>query len=159
MYFKNFDVRWSDIDANKHLGNSSYIDFMSHTRMSFFIEAGLDLDTMQKMGLGPVVFYEHIHYFKEVMLGKTLRVSLEVSGFSEDGQFIIFEHNFYDEKGKNLAYSEMLFSWIDLATRKLGRVPGEMLEKIRSFPRSANFKILTKEDTRKHGRLPVDLSE
>ena len=156
MYLKNFEVRWSDIDANKHLGNSSYIDFMSHTRMSFFIERGLGLNVLSGMGLGPIVFYEHIYYFKEILLGQPISVSLEVSGFSEDGRFIMFEHNFYDDKGKNLAYSEMLFSWIDLKTRKLGNIPDELLQKIKQFPRAKNFKSLTKEDTRKYGKAPVD---
>ena len=156
MYKKNFEVRWSDIDANKHLGNSSYVDYMSNTRMSFFTERGLDLDELNRLGLGPVVFYEHIYYFKEILLGVAITVSLEVSGYSEDGRFIMFEHNFYNSEGKNLAYSEMLFSWIDMKSRKLGSVPDELLDKIELFPRSENFKILTKEDTRKYGKTPVD---
>ena len=40
MHLKEFEVRWSDVDANRHLGNSAYINFMSHTRMSFMSEAG-----------------------------------------------------------------------------------------------------------------------
>jgi len=157
MYTKQFDIRWSDIDANKHLGNSTYIDYMSHTRMAFFTEKGIGLRAMETYGLGPVVFYEHVYYFKEILLGSPITVSLEVSGFSEDGRFIKFVHNFYDTKGKNLAFSEMLFSWIDLESRKLGTVPMELLQIIKSFPKSEDFKILTKEDTRKYGRTPKDL--
>ncbi|MBT8267485.1 MAG: thioesterase family protein [Bacteroidia bacterium] len=158
MYLKEFDIRWRDIDANMHLGNSSYVDFMSHTRMTFLIEMGLDLSTMKSMGLGPIVFYEHIYYFKELRLGQPVRVSLEVAGMSEDGRFIKFEHNFYNQNGRNLAYSEMLFSWIDLKTRKLGNVSENLLEKIKTFPKAAHFKILTKEDTRKYGKRPQDLN-
>jgi len=36
MYFKEFDIRWSDIDANRHLANSAYTNFMSHTRMGWY---------------------------------------------------------------------------------------------------------------------------
>ena len=28
MYLKEFEVRWNDLDANRHLANSSYINFM-----------------------------------------------------------------------------------------------------------------------------------
>ncbi len=157
MYTKQFDIRWSDIDANKHLGNSTYIDYMSHTRMAFFTKKGIGLETMETFGLGPIVFYEHVYYFKEILLGSPITVSLEVSGYSEEGNFIKFEHNFYDQKGKNLAFSEMLFSWIDLETRKLGAVPSELLQIIETFPKSENFKTLTKADTRKFGRTPKDL--
>ena len=157
MYQKEFEIRWSDLDANLHLGNSSYIDYMSHTRMTFLTENNLGLDVMLENSLGPITLYEHTHYFKEIKPRETIKVSLEVSGHSDDGRFILFTHNFYNSEGKNLAYAEVLFSWIDIKTRKLGNVSKELLEKIQSFPKSKNFKILTKEDTRKYGRKPVDI--
>ena len=40
MYKKHFEIRWSDVDANGHLANSAYTNFMSHTRMAFFAENG-----------------------------------------------------------------------------------------------------------------------
>ena len=41
MNYKEFDVRWNDIDANRHLANSAYLNFMSHTRMGYMIENGV----------------------------------------------------------------------------------------------------------------------
>ena len=158
MYTKKFEIRWNDLDANKHLGNSAYIEFMSHTRMSFFTEQNVGLDVMESFGLGPIVFYEHIYYFKEVLLGKPITVSLEVQGHSEDGRFLMIEHNFYDDDGRNLAHGEILFSWIDINTRKLGKIPDGLLQKIEKFPRSKTFKFLTKADIRKHGKRPIDLN-
>ena len=150
-------MRWSDIDANKHLGNSSYVDYMSNTRMSFFTEQGLDLDELNRFGLGPIVFYEHIYYFKEILLGDAITVSLEVSGYSEDGRFIMFEHNFYNGKGENIAYCEMQGGWIDLKLRRLTPLPDSLIHLTDQFPKSKNFKVLTKEDTRKHGIRPKPL--
>ena len=157
MYTKQFEIRWRDLDANKHLGNSSYIDFMSHTRMSFFSDMGIGLEVMEGHQLGPIVFYEHIYYFQEIRLGNPITVSLEVTGISEDGRFIKIEHNFYDIKKKNLAFCEMLFSWIDLKSRKLGILNNELLELIHNFPKAKSFKILTREDTRKNNKIPRDL--
>ncbi len=127
--------------------------------MSFFTEQGLDIDAMERLGLGPIVFYEHIYYFNEALLGAPVNVSLEVIGHSEDGRFVMFEHNFYSMEGKNFAHGEMMFSWIDMQTRKLGKVPHNLLQLIESFPKSKEFKILTKEDTRKYGKTPRDLEE
>ncbi|NQX85902.1 MAG: thioesterase family protein [Flavobacteriaceae bacterium] len=158
MYTKKFEIRWSDIDANQHLGNSTYIDYLSHTRMSFFKEKGMGMEVMNTYGLGPVALYEHIYYFKEIQVGSPVIVSLELKGYSEDGRFLEIAHNFYDESGKNLAYSEMLFSWIDLKTRTLGEVPIELLKIIETFPKAKDFKILSKSDMRKHGKRPKDLS-
>jgi len=158
MYIKEFEIRWSDLDANLHLGNSTYIDYMSHTRMSFLTDNNLSLDVMRNNNLGPITLYEHIHYFKEIRPRETIIVSLEMSGQSADGLFLMFEYNFYNSEGENLAFAEILFPWIDIKKRKFGTVSKELLGIIEAFPRSENFKILTKEDTRKYGRKPKDLA-
>lgn len=157
MYTKQFEIRWSDIDANKHLANSAYINFMSHTRTAFLKENGFSLMTLSKAGLGPVVFYEHINYFKESFLSEVITVSLEVSGLSEKGTFFKFEHNFYNVKGDNLAFCEIFGAWINLNTRKLTELPNELLELTDQFPKAKDFKILTKDDTRISSRRPVNL--
>lgn len=157
MYTKQFEIRWSDVDANRHLANSAYTNFMSHTRMAFFIEKELDMKTLAEYNLSPVVFYEHMYYFKEAFLGQPITVSLEVSGLSEDGMFFKFDHNFYNQKGENIAHCEMLGAWIDFSTRKLIGLPESLLAKKKTFPKSENYKTLTKEDTRVSGKKPVDL--
>jgi acyl-CoA thioester hydrolase len=30
MYLKEFEIRWSDVDANRHLANSAYLNYMAH---------------------------------------------------------------------------------------------------------------------------------
>ena len=157
MYFKEFEVRWNDLDANKHLGNSTYIEYMSHTRMSFLTELGMGIHELEKMDLGPIVLYEHIHYFKEILLGGSLKVSLELAGHTKDTRFIKFYHNFYDFNGRHLAHAEILFSFIKLSTRKLGELPQLFNKKITSCPKSEDFKILSKEDTLVHVKKPKDL--
>ncbi|MCH2194598.1 acyl-CoA thioesterase [Kordia sp.] len=157
MYFKEFDIRWSDLDANRHLANSAYINFMSHTRMGFLIENGFTQRELAKNNIGPVVFYEHMYYFKEAFLGKPVKVSLEVAGLSEDGMFFEFVHNFYDANGKNFASCEMMGAWIDLKTRQLIGLPAQFNDAMRNVPHAQNFKALTKEDTRRFGKKPQNL--
>ena len=157
MYLKQFEIRWSDVDANRHLANSAYINFMSHTRMSFMLENGFGQLELAKRNLGPVVFYEHMYYFKEAFPGKPVRVSLELKGISEDGMYFEFLHNFYDTKGNNLARCEMMGAWIDLAERKLTGLPQEFLQNLENMGRTDDFRILTSEDTRKYGQRPQKL--
>ena len=154
MYKKQFEIRWSDVDANSHLANSAYTNFMSHTRMAFFAEFGFTMPEMKKQNIGAVVFYEHVYYFKESFLGVPITVTIEVSGLSEDGMLFMFEHNFYNEKGDNLANCEMQGGWIDLKARRLTGLPDSLLKLANKFPKSESYKILTKEDTRKHGVRP-----
>ena len=87
MYLKEFEIRWNDIDANRHLANSAYINFMSHTRLSYMLENGFGQANMVANNIGPVVFYEHMFYFKEVFPGKPITVSLALKGLSEDGMY------------------------------------------------------------------------
>ncbi|MDR6299636.1 acyl-CoA thioesterase [Mesonia maritima] len=157
MYLKEFEIRWSDIDANRHLANSSYLNFMSHTRMSYLIENGFGQKELSKHNIGPVVFYEHIYYFKEILAEKPVKVSLELKGLSENGMFFEFLHNIYDHNGKNCARCEMMGSWIDLETRKLIDLPEKLLQNLEHLDKTEDFKVLTKEDTRKYNVKPEDL--
>jgi|SRR5699024_1376513 len=157
MYFKEFEIRWSDVDANMHLRNSAYIDYMSHTRMRFLQENGLGFTEFAAMGLGPIALYEQMFYFKEAFPDQKIRVSVELNGISEDGMFFEFVHNFYDEKNRNLARALMGGAWLDMKTRRLATLPKEYLEKINDIKKTADFKILTKEDTRRFNQLPRDL--
>ncbi|HLU51660.1 MAG TPA: thioesterase family protein [Flavobacteriaceae bacterium] len=158
MYYKEFEIRWSDMDANMHLANSSYINFMSHTRMSFLIENRLSYAELKKHNIGPVAFYEHIYYFKEVFAGSKIKVSLQLKGMSEDGMYFEFLHNFYDAEGNNVARCNMLGGWIDMKARKLVGLSEEFLERFSKIEKSKDFKILTKEDTRL-GIYPENLAE
>lgn len=157
MYLKEFEVRWNDLDANRHLANSAYTNFMSHTRMSCLVEMGFDHKVLAKHQIGPVSFYEHMYYFKEVLPGKPIRVSLELKGLSVDGMFFEFRHNFYDYQGKNLAHCEMLGGWFSLKTRKLTSLEPVLLQKFDEFDKPGDFRVLTKEDTRKFAKKPIDL--
>lgn len=158
MYLKPFEVRWSDLDANRHLANSAYINFMSHARVAYFHENGIKLEVLAKHHLGPIIFYEHIHYFKEVLPGKVVRVSVELMGLSADGMFFEFHHNFYDDAGRNLAHCEMMGGWIDLNKRSLTPLPGEVLSTFDGMEKAAEFRTLTRQDTRRNLKRPKPLA-
>lgn len=157
MYTTSFDIRWSDLDANKHLANASYLNFMSHTRMGFLIKCGFNQNTMDQYKIGPVVFYEHIYYFKEAFPGKPIQVSLELKGLSQDGMFFEFHHNFYDHKGQNFAHCEMMGAWIDLESRALTALPKVFKDAFDQIEKAADYRILTKGDTRKFAKKPNHL--
>ncbi|MEZ4875017.1 MAG: thioesterase family protein [Flavobacteriaceae bacterium] len=157
MYTKQFEIRWSDVDSNLHLRNSAYVDFMSHTRMSYFQDKGFSQNKLYQLQLGPVALYEHMYYFKEVFPGRPIEVSLQLKGVSKEGTFFCFVHNFYNEEGKNLARCEMMGAWIDLKTRKLTAPPHEVWDFLEDINKTHDYKTLTKEDTRRFGQVPIDL--
>ena len=157
MYTKEFEIRWSDVDANRHLRNSAYVDYMSQTRMGCFTEQGLGDAAIVANNLAPVALYEHIYYFREVFSGTPVTVSLEMKGLAPDGRFFEFVHNFYDDQGRNLARSIMLGGWIDMTTRKLKGLPPELYAVLEGLPRTEDFEVLTKENVRKFHQRPKNL--
>lgn len=157
MYIKEFDIRWSDLDANRHLANGAYINFMSHTRMGFLMENGFGQEELALHNIGPVAFYEHIYYFREVFAGKPVKVSLQLKGLSEDGMYFEFIHNFYDHKGRNFASCEMMGGWIDLKARKLVGLPSALYKNLNTLSHTEDFRILTREDSRKFEKKPKDI--
>ena len=156
MYTQEFQVRWSDLDANRHMANSAYQNFMSHTRMAFLIENGFGQKEMAQYNTGPVIFYEHIYYFREILEGPPITVGVELTGLSADGSLFEFKHEFYDHHGKNLARAEMMGAWMNLKERKITPLHKDLIKKIETFPRSNDFKMLTKMDTRRHRQFPKD---
>jgi acyl-CoA thioester hydrolase len=157
MFLKEFEIRWTDLDANRHLGNVSYMSYAADTRMSFLRKMGLSQKNLLKLGIGPVVFNEHFFSFKEVMPDEKIRVSLEVSGMSADGKFFEFEHNYFNEKGNNITHCEMMGGWMNLKTRKLTPLTQELISNFNGAYKSDSFKKLTSSDTRKWNRNPKDL--
>ena len=157
MFYKEFDVRWSDLDANRHLANASYLNYMSHTRMAFLESNGFSHKELKNHNIGPVIFYEHIYYFKEIFPGKPIKVTLEIRGLSDDGMFFEFVHNFYDQNGKNLSHCEMFGAWINLETRQLTALPQNLVDILNGLEHTYDFKKLTKEDARRFGKKPIDM--
>ena len=98
-YIKKIEIRWSDVDANRHLANAAYITFMSHTRMSFFTENGFGQQQMAEHNIGPVITYERIQYFKEVLPDQPIWVSISLKGLSSDATVFKFVHRFYNREG------------------------------------------------------------
>lgn len=157
LFTQRFDIRWSDLDANRHVANSAYVNFMSHTRMAFLIAQGFRHAEMVRLNIGPVLFHEHIHYFREVLPDQPILVTLALKGLSEDGMFFEFEHNIYGQHGTHHLFAHLMGGFIDMNTRKLTTLPEEWTSRLfDKLERTADFHWLSKEDTRKFQIRPVN---
>lgn len=143
-YYHPFEIRWNDLDANFHLANSAFVEYCAQTRMAFMHKNGLNLKTMAKLEIGPVILHERYSFFKEIYHGQEVFVSLEINGVSEDGGIYQFQHKFYLEDGTHCATAEALGVWIDTKIRKSTLPPIEIMAIMRDF-KSENCITLTKE--------------
>ncbi|HAS45504.1 MAG TPA: thioesterase [Microscillaceae bacterium] len=148
-YYCSFEVRWSDLDANRHLANASYMNYGSHTRIKFLSEHGFPQVKFQEHQIGPVVFSEGFHFFKEMMPNEQVYITLELQGASENYMFFQFHHNFYKQDGSHAAFAELYGGWMSLARRRLTLPPKELVQTLDKMPRTSDFKTLSKEDLKR----------
>ncbi len=82
---KNFEktylVKWSDVDPNKHLRGSAYLDFTDHTRINFMESNGLSVDMLIKLNVGFVLTSTSIEYKREVLMNEVIRVDYHIDYF------------------------------------------------------------------------------
>lgn len=125
--------------------------------MAYLMNRGFGQKDMLKFRIGPVLFYEHIYYFREVSIGQSIHVTLSLRGLSEDGMFFEFEHNIYGDDGTHHLFAELMGGMINLDNRKLTPITDDRIHQIfLNMERSEDFRWLTKEDTRKFQKSPRD---
>lgn len=144
VYYHKFEVRWSDIDANRHLANSAYVEYCAQARMAFMNKNKIGLTQLNRWGIGPVILHERYSFFKEIYADQTIMVSVEISGMSEDASIYRFVHKFYLQDGTHCATAEATGVWIDIMLRKMTSPSDDILESLVPY-KNEKTEILTRE--------------
>lgn len=150
-------VRWSDLDANMHLANSSYMNFTAFARMERFSSIGLGVNKLKEFSIGPVIYHENFSFFKEILPSQLVYVTAEITGISKDAALFEFTHNFYNADGQNLSKSYVMGTWIDYNTRKRVSLPMDWAEKL-TLNANTGYKKLSMEDVKKLPHRPKDIN-
>ena len=82
VYSKTYRIRFSDIDANRHVNNAAYINATGELRYEFFAENGFPPERFEQLGIGPVYTKITIQFLREVLLGETVTVTFTLTGLS-----------------------------------------------------------------------------
>lgn len=139
---EHFSVRWSDLDANRHVRNTIFSEFATHTRFRLLEAHGFTQARFESMRFGPVVFREEIRYKRELVFGEEVTVSVVSAGLSEDGSRWRVLQEVTRGNGKQAAMLRIEGGWIHLDTRRLMGPPRELLDLLQGLPRSADFEVL-----------------
>ena len=154
MYLKDFEIRWSDLDANRHVANSSYVDMLSETRMSYLHEHGVTQQFFEEHGIGPVIFSEEFFYIKEIKAKEKIRISLELLSNTQDGRYIKFAHCIFNADQKLCVYSITFFGWFSLAERKLIEPPAEIQSLFTTMTKAEGYELMTEPVNLKNPKIP-----
>lgn len=158
MFFAETIVRWSDLDANMHLANASYMNFTSFARIQFLRHCEIKLSDLATHKIGPAVLREEFSFFREAHEGQEIMISVEVTGNSEDGEIFEFQHNLYDKAtGTHLACSRVFGVWFSTEKRRKMPPPVEMFEKLKTKVNWEKMKILSLNDLKSLPVLPQNI--
>ncbi|RXZ44374.1 acyl-CoA thioesterase [Crenobacter cavernae] len=138
-FLKPVEIRWSDIDANRHMRHSAYADLCTHARVEWLQATGFGADYFARHGFGPVLFKESTEYLREARLGDRLTVDVELLGASADAARWRFRQTMRRDDGVAVAVHEVAGAWLDLAARKLIAPPDAMQAAMATLPKCADF--------------------
>ena len=141
-YSKTYQIRFSDIDANRHVNHAAYIDACGDMRYQFFAEHGFPPERFEKLGIGPVYTKLTTQFLREVLLGETITVTFLLTGLSPSGALWNVHHDIFKANGKKAVSLDMEGTILDLASRKPVAPDVELLQVFQSIPRTDDFEVL-----------------
>jgi acyl-CoA thioester hydrolase len=132
-------IRWTDIDANRHVKHSSYYDFGAIVRMNFFDEHGLTTEKMEEFKIGPILFREEAVFRREIRYEDRVTIDVELSRATPDYSRWTLRHHIYLNDKTVAAIITVDGAWIDLSKRKL-TTPNEQIRAVCAlFHKADNF--------------------
>ena len=99
-YSQTYVIRFSDIDANRHVNYAAYIDAAGDLRYRFFTEHGFPPERFEQLGIGPIYTAIHAQFLREVRMGETVTITYALSGLSSSGARWKVHHDILKSNGK-----------------------------------------------------------
>ena len=135
-------VRWSDIDSNRHLRHSVYYDYGATARIACFSQHGLTNLKFDELHIGPILFREEAVFKREIKFEDRVTIDMEVTKATPDYARWSIRHQITKEDGTLAALLNMDGAWIDVIKRKLA-VPNTYVQKIfDDFPKATDFELI-----------------
>ena len=132
-------VRWSDIDQNRHLRHSAYYDYGATVRVACFSQHGLTNLKFEELRIGPILFREEALFKREIKFEDRVTVDIAVTKATADFSRWSVRHHFYKGDGTIAAIINLDGAWMDILARKLA-VPDTFIQSVfDDFPKASDF--------------------
>ncbi len=142
LFTRQLDVRWADVDANRHMRHSAYADFAAFARVGFFEDRGFDMPTFAKLDIGPILFREELKYRREILMFETITITCRLAALSPEADRWSIHHELLKSDGVIAATIDVDGAWIDLPTRKLCIPPVELVNAMLSLEKTPDFRSI-----------------
>lgn len=137
-----FEVRWADLDGNRHVRNTAFSEYATHTRFRLLASHGFDQARLESLRFGPVMMREEVRYRREVLFGDALVVNVRCAGLSPDSSQWRVHQEVLRSDGREAAVLTIQGGWIDLDSRKPIIPPAELASVLRTLPRTRDYEDL-----------------
>lgn len=138
-------IRWTDIDANRHLRHSAYYDYGAIARMNFFIRHELTTRHFEESGIGIILFREEALFKREIVYEDNVTIDITLTKASNDFSRWSLRHHIYKNADTLAAIINVDGAWIDITKRKLA-TPDDLIKRVFSaIPRSEDFVEVIRE--------------
>ena len=141
-YSVPLNIRWADIDANRHLRHSVYYDFAAAMRMNYLNSKGLTTEKLMEWQVGPILFREEAIFKREVKLEDKVNIDFRILKTMPDYSRWSLQHYITKPDGSICTIINVDGAWIDLVKRKL-TVPNEFIQGIfAEIPKTEGFEFM-----------------
>lgn len=138
-FFKEIQIRWSDLDPNVHLRHSVYYDWAALSRIEFLQEHNLTTALMQELRIGPILFREECVFRKEIRLEDKIKISLQLLKAKRDYSRWSIQHIITKNDNVVSAILTVDGAWLNTAERKLAIPPPQVSDVFSQMPRGKDF--------------------
>jgi acyl-CoA thioester hydrolase len=144
MYKQIVQIRWADIDANRHLRHSVYYDYGASMRMNALSAEGLTMKKLEELMIGPILFREEGIFKSEILFEDQITIDVNLVRCRDDYARWSLRHQFLKADGSLAAIINIDGAWIDLEKRKL-TLPGPFIIDIfERFPKAPDFEMTSR---------------
>jgi len=138
-FITNVEVRWADLDPNFHLRHSVYYDWGALSRINFFTQHGLSIQTLQRLNLGPILFREECVFKKEIRFGDKVTVDLKLVKTKKNFSRWTLIHTVKKSADIVSAIITIDAAWLNTMERKLIIPPEEVFNVFNEMPTDEDF--------------------
>lgn len=130
-FYYPIQIRYSDLDPQWHVNNTSFLKYLEQTRLAYLIELGL-FDGVSFFDINLILADTHIAYLKPITLATKIRVGMRVVHIGTKSMRLEYRIE-EKETGKVFARAETIHVAYDYRTKKSMPVPATWREKIAAY--------------------------
>jgi acyl-CoA thioester hydrolase len=136
------DVGWFDLDANRHMKNTAYMEKAVDCRLRFFNASGVSPDVFAKWKVAFVVVRDEVTYSRELFLGDKMRVQMLCGGVNASGSRFLVVNRILTPAGEPVYEIRSMIVWLNTETRKSTPPPPELATLIADLARTEDYAAL-----------------